>query len=65
MSPRLPIAIRPAAVSDAAQVAAIYNEGIRGRRATFETTERSAEDVVSWFAASNAARHPFLVAGGA
>ena len=62
MSPRLPITIRPATVSDAAQVAAIYNEGIRGRRATFETTERSADDVVSWFAASNAARHPFLVA---
>lgn len=48
--------------ADAAQIAAVYNEGIRGRRATFETVERTADDVTAWFSAPNASRHPFLVA---
>ena len=63
-------AVRPAAPADAPAVASIYNEGIRGRNATFETAERSAADVLAWFApASDAAgdgddapAHPFLVA---
>lgn len=62
MPPRLPLTIRPATVHDAAQVALIYNEGIRGRRATFETTERSAADVLAWCDAPEGSRHPFLVA---
>lgn len=62
MPPRLPLIIRPATLADAPQVAVIYNEGIRGRRATFETVERTADDIAAWFSAPNASRHPFLVA---
>ena len=51
--------IRPAQLGDAGAIAAIYNEGIRGRMATFETRERSAADVEGWFAST---RHPILVA---
>jgi L-amino acid N-acyltransferase YncA len=50
--------VRPATLDDAASIAAIYNQGIRGRMATFETAERTAEDIASWLAAP----HPFLVA---
>jgi L-amino acid N-acyltransferase YncA len=50
--------VRPATSDDAASIAAIYNQGIRGRMATFETAERIAEDIASWLAAP----HPFLVA---
>jgi phosphinothricin acetyltransferase len=50
--------IRPAAPVDAAEVCAIYNAGIAGRQATFETRPRSEEDVLAWFAADL----PFIVA---
>jgi phosphinothricin acetyltransferase len=40
---------RPASRGDAAAIAAIYNEGIADRVATFETRPRSGEDVVAWF----------------
>jgi L-amino acid N-acyltransferase YncA len=50
--------IRPATTSDAETVAAIYNEGIEDRLATFETRPRSADDVREWFTADL----PFLVA---
>jgi phosphinothricin acetyltransferase len=40
--------IRPARAEDAAAIAAIYNEGIEDRVATFETTSRSASDVAAW-----------------
>ncbi len=55
--------LRPATSDDAAAVAAIYNEGIAGREATFETTPRTAGDVRGWLAEDL----PFLVAedGGA
>jgi L-amino acid N-acyltransferase YncA len=36
--------IRPAAAGDAARIAEIYNAGMAGRQATFETEERSAAD---------------------
>ncbi len=49
---------RPAALSDAPAIAAIYNEGIADRVATFETQPRSAEDVAAWFDGT----HPVLVA---
>lgn len=39
---------RAARAADAAAIAAIYNEGIAGRTATFETRERTAEDVAAW-----------------
>src|SRR5205085_2540393 len=59
--------------ADAAAVAAIYNEGIRGRGATFETRERTPDDVLAWFAtaigaeseADDTPARPFLVAVGA
>lgn len=56
--------IRPATMKDAEAIASIYNEGIRGRGATFETRERTAADILPWF---GDARHPVLVAedGGA
>jgi phosphinothricin acetyltransferase len=48
---------RLATPDDAAQMAAIYNEGIGDRAATFETRDRSAEDVRGWFDG----RHPIVV----
>jgi len=48
---------RLATPDDAAQMAAIYNEGIEDRVATFETRHRSAEDVRGWFDG----RHPIIV----
>jgi phosphinothricin acetyltransferase len=56
------ISIRDAEPRDAAAIAAIYNEGIRGRGATFETTERTAEDVMRWLTTPATVRRPFLVA---
>lgn len=40
--------IRPALLADAPAIARIYNQGIRGRQATFETRERTADDVLPW-----------------
>ena len=40
---------REAGVHDAAAIAAIYNEGITDRVATFETQLRTADDVAAWF----------------
>ncbi len=51
--------IRPATGDDAEAIASIYNEGIRGRGATFETRERTAADILPWFGDP---RHPVLVA---
>jgi L-amino acid N-acyltransferase YncA len=53
-----PSAIRPFTESDASAVAAIYNEGIQDRLATFETRPREAAEVVAWLADGL----PFLVA---
>ena len=51
--------IRPAAAGDAPAIARIYNEGIRGRGATFETRERTPDEILSWFGDP---RHPVLAA---
>ena len=40
---------RPATPADAAAIAAIYNQGIADRVATFETRPRTAEDIQGWF----------------
>jgi phosphinothricin acetyltransferase len=40
---------RRARPEDAEAIAAIYNEGIEDRLATFETRLRSAEDIARWF----------------
>ncbi|CAN5742205.1 arsinothricin resistance N-acetyltransferase ArsN1 [soil metagenome] len=50
--------VRPALATDLKAVANIYNQGIRGRSATFETKERTPEDIVPWLERP----HPFLVA---
>ncbi len=42
---------------DAAAIAAIYNQGIEDRVATFETEPRSPEDVRAWFDGT----HPIVV----
>ncbi|HEX6051993.1 MAG TPA: arsinothricin resistance N-acetyltransferase ArsN1 family A [Gemmatimonadaceae bacterium] len=53
------VEIRVARPGDAPAIADIYNQGIRGRMATFETRERSAADIEGWFAS---AQYPILVA---
>ena len=40
---------RPAVPADADSIAAIYNEGIADGIATFETRQRTADDVRKWF----------------
>lgn len=40
---------RQAKLDDAAAIARIYNQGIEDRVATFETRQRTAEDVRRWF----------------
>ena len=63
MSPRDPtVRARPAAPADAAAIAAIYNQGIRERVATFETRERDAAEVLPWL---DDTAHPMLVAEAA
>lgn len=52
-------AIRLASTDDAEAIAAIYNQGIAGRGATFETTPRSAADVEPRLRDGD--RHPTLV----
>lgn len=55
------ITVRAARREDAAAIAEIYNQGIRGRGATFETEERSVEERERWLA-SHGHAHPCLVA---
>ncbi|MBX0329931.1 GNAT family N-acetyltransferase [Oscillochloris sp. ZM17-4] len=52
------ITTRPATPADAAAIAAIYNQGITDRIATFETQPRSEADILGWFQG----RHPVVVA---
>jgi L-amino acid N-acyltransferase YncA len=51
---------RPATAADASAVAAIYNQGIEERQATFETRPRTAEELLDDIAGRGAP--PFLVA---
>ncbi len=44
----MPLRTRPPRPEDAEAIARIYNEGIAGRLATFETRERTAADVEAW-----------------
>jgi phosphinothricin acetyltransferase len=50
--------LRPAAHADAPALAQIYNEGIEGREATFETRPREPGEVIAWIEEGL----PFLVA---
>ena len=43
------LAVRAARRDDAPAIAAIYNEGIDDRTATFETEHRTASDIAAWF----------------
>ena len=52
------VVIRAAVRADASAVCAIYNHGIAGRQATFETSPRSDDQVLAWFSDEL----PFLVA---
>jgi L-amino acid N-acyltransferase YncA len=52
------MSIRPARPGDEHAIAAIYNEGIAGRRATFETRPRTPEEVALWLSETG----PLLVA---
>ncbi|WP_417769125.1 arsinothricin resistance N-acetyltransferase ArsN1 family A [Stappia sp.] len=59
----MPFTARAGRRADAAAVAAIYNQGIDDRVATFETEHRDADTVGAWFDAG----HPLVVvedAGG-
>jgi L-amino acid N-acyltransferase YncA len=42
------VTIRPATRADAPAVTAIYNEGIAGREATFETRPREPDEIAAW-----------------
>jgi L-amino acid N-acyltransferase YncA len=42
------VSLRPAIRQDAAAVCAIYNQGIAGREATFETRQRDRGEVADW-----------------
>ena len=53
----LTLLARPATPADAPAIAAIYNEGIEDRVATFETRLRTPDDVRAWFDG----RHPMVV----
>ena len=58
--------VRPATAGDAAAIAAIYNEGIEDRVATFETSPRSVPEVAGWLDAGLpllVAEHEGAVAG--
>jgi L-amino acid N-acyltransferase YncA len=53
-----PVIVRAARHEDTPAVAAIYNAGIAGRQATFETRPREADEIGAWFDHGL----PFLVA---
>jgi L-amino acid N-acyltransferase YncA len=57
--------IRPATEADAAAVAEIWNPIIRDSEITFNSVEKSAEDIRVLLAAKAAAGHPFLLAEAA
>ena len=58
MSSAPPLMTRAATAADATAVCAIYNQGIAGRDATFETRPRTPDEVEGWLDAGL----PFVVA---
>jgi phosphinothricin acetyltransferase len=54
------VAVQGARPADAEDVAAIYNQGIAERQATFETRSRTGADILEWLEAGE--RFPLLVA---
>ena len=57
MSGEAALRARPATPSDAAAITRIYNQGIAGRTATFETRLRDVAEVLAWFGR----RYPVVV----
>ncbi len=55
------VTLRAARLDDALAIAEIYNQGILGRQATFETRLRTPEDIEETLRAGEG-RYPFLVA---
>jgi L-amino acid N-acyltransferase YncA len=55
------LAIRPAAIADAAAICRIYNQGIEDRQATLETALRTPDERRAWLE-GRSPRHPVLVA---
>ena len=55
------VQVRIATLGDAPAIAAIYNQGIEDRVATYETRRRSAEDQEAWLQ-NIAGRYPAVVA---
>lgn len=43
------VSVRTGNAADASRIAAIYNQGIEDRAATFETEPRTAEQILLWF----------------
>jgi L-amino acid N-acyltransferase YncA len=56
------IIVRNAELSDAAQIAVIYNEGIEERSSTFETDLRTEDTMRGWLIDHQNSGHPVLVA---
>lgn len=61
MNNRPPLEIRPAALTDAAAIAAIYNEAILNTVASFDTDPKSEADRIQWLR-DHGGTHPVLVA---
>lgn len=59
--PSSSVSIRAARLTDAVAIAAIYNQGIEERIATFETQESDAEERREWLREHDE-RHPVIVA---
>ena len=57
------VTVWAALVADAAALAELYSQSIRGRGATFETVERTPEERAAWLVAHDP-HHPRLVATG-
>ncbi len=56
--------IRNARLTDATRIAEIWNEVIRCSTATFESVEKSPDEVAELIAAKDRVNHPFLVSVG-
>ncbi|MDO8949188.1 MAG: N-acetyltransferase family protein [Actinomycetota bacterium] len=59
--PHMPLSIRPAAISDAAAVARIYNQAVARTTATFDTELKTEDDRRLWLT-RRAKEHPAIVA---
>lgn len=56
------VRIRPAALADAAAMAAIYNQAVESSTATFDTVPETVAEREAWLREHTAPQHPVLVA---